>query len=261
MKKHYALFFLILAGCSSHQNVQNQNFPTDSELEEKVISRIDELNARPSWFKESDVFKIADGNVISLGASVIPGDHRVDAAIRIAQSNAKAGICSAIEQRLDYVFQNAQEGTAIDSNQVRFIGAEACKMTTSSIRNGKIYWEKVASRRDSGERFSQYKVFATVQMTESDLKLAILEVINKSAGKGGLSKDFAKKLEQHWDQFTKPENTLNASEEKKSPSREVSTENGIDQSPENNNSEAMAPQPVYETVTKKSSPRMRRKIK
>jgi len=202
------ILLVIACGCSSNQNVQNSNFPDDSELEEKVISRIDDLNSRPSWFKESEVFKIQDGNVVSLGSAVIHGNHRVDAAIRIAQNNAKGGICGAIEQRLDYVFQNAQEGTAIDSNQARFIGAEACKMTTSSIRNGKIYWEKILSKRDTGERFTQYKVFATVIMSESELKAAIIEAVNKRAGKGGLSKDFAKKVDQHWEQFTKPEATM-----------------------------------------------------
>jgi hypothetical protein len=252
---------LFAYGCSSNQNVQTPNFPTDSELEEKVISRIDDLGSRPSWFKESEVFKVADGNVISLGAAIIPGDHRVDAAIRIAQNNAKSGICSAIEQRLDYVFQNAQEGTAVDTNQARFIGAEACKMTTSSIRNGKTYWEKVASRRDTGERFSQYKVFATVQMTESDLKLAILEAINKRSGKGGLTKDFAKKVEQHWEQFTIKENTEAAFEENTPASREVSSEEGIDLSNQNNNSEVMAPQPAFETVTKARTQRVRRKMR
>jgi hypothetical protein len=261
MKKMIVPTLLLLAyGCSSNQNVQNPNFPTDSELEEKVISRIDDLTSRPSWFKESEVFQVTDGKVISLGASVIPGDHRVDAAIRIAQSNAKAGICSAIEQRLDYVFQNAQEGTALDSNQTQYIGAEACKMTSSSIRNGRIYWEKIASRRDSGERFSQYKVFATVQMTESDLKLAIMEAINKRAGKGGLSKDFSKKVEQHWEQFTKPENSEISPEEKKDTSREVSSEEGIDLSSQNI-SEVMAPQPVYETATKTPSQRVPRKVR
>ena len=239
MKAYFALFLILLGGCSTNPTLQNANFPTDSELEEKVISRIDDLNSRPAWFKESEVFKVVEGNVISLGSAVIPGDHRVDAAVRIAQNNAKAGICSAIEQRLDYVFQNAQEGTALDTNQARFIGAEACKMTTSSIRNSKIYWEKVSSKRDSGERYSQYKVFANVLMSESDLKAAVIEAINKRAGKGGLSKDFAKKVEQHWDQFTKPENstTGNHTEDAKE----------VISPPE---PESITSQPVYETVTK-----------
>lgn len=220
---------LIACGCSSNQNVQNSNFPDDSELEEKVISRIDGLSSRPSWFKESEIFKIQDGNVVSLGSAVIPGNHRVDAAIRIAQNNAKGGICGAIEQRLDYVFQNAQEGTAIDSNQARFIGAEACKMTTSSILSGKIYWEKILSKRDTGERFTQYNVFATVIMSESELKAAILDAISKRAGKGGLSKDFAKKVDQHWEQFTRPEE---AAAEEVDKSSKIIPEEKLNENPE-----------------------------
>lgn len=208
MNNKITLMLLILAyGCSSNQKDLNTNFPAESELEEKVISRIDGLSSRPTWFQESEVFKISEGNVISLGSAVIPGDHRLDGAIRIAQSNAKMGICSSIEQRLDFIFQNAQEGTNLDSNQTHYIGAEACKLTTSSLQNGKIYWEKVVSKKDSGEKYSQYKVFATVMMKEDELKKAILKVANNHAGKGGLSKDFADKVNEHWDQFSKPDNT------------------------------------------------------
>lgn len=189
------LFLLTLAvGCSTQ--------PKKIDYSEQVISRIDSLSERPDWFKESESFKITDGEVYSLGSTSIPAEHRLESAIRIAQSNAKASICSAIEQKLEYFFQNAEEGTTLDTNQVRFIGSEACKLSSSSLKNDKVYWEKVSSIKNSGDRQIEYRVFATVKMNESELKTAILEAIKKREGKAVLSKSFLNSVENNWEKLT-----------------------------------------------------------
>lgn len=194
-----SVIFMGLAGCSTTPAPR----PNTPEAEpDRVISRIDDLKERPQWLTESEPFKIENGSVISLGSTTIPGDNRVEAAYRIAENNAKASIAGAIEQRLDFIFQNAEEGTAMSSTQARFIGAEASKLVTSSIRPGKRYWEKVASTSDTGQRTTTFKVFSTVSMPESEFKQAVMEAIKKARGQGGISADFAKKVDAHWDQFT-----------------------------------------------------------
>lgn len=195
------LAMIFLFSCGS--TVKN---PTKAEIEpDRVISRIDELSSRPDWLKESEPFRIEKGAVISTGMTTLPASDRVEAGYRIAQNNAKAAIAGAIEQKLEFVLQNAEEGTSVNSTQVRYIGAEASNLITNSIRVGKNYWEKVASTLDSGERQTQYKIFSTVTMPEDDFKKAIFEAIKKAQGKGGISKDFAKKVDQQWDKFV--ENT------------------------------------------------------
>ena len=167
---------LLFAGCSS--SVKN---PTKSEIEpDRVVSRTDELSSRPDWLKESEPFRIEKGIVVSTGMTTIPGSDRVEAAYRIAQNSAKAAIAGAIEQRLEFIFQNAEEGTSINATQARYIGAEASNLVTNSIRVGKNYWEKVASTQDSGERTTQYKVFSTVTMPEDDFKRAIFDATSSS---------------------------------------------------------------------------------
>lgn len=198
MKKMILLTALVLAGCSSKPTT-----PTPENTPDQVLSRINDLNSRPSWLNEEKSFEIKEGSILSLGQTTIPADNRVEAAYAIAENNAKSAICSAIESRLDFVFQNAEEGTSIDSTQVRRIGAEACKITTSSIRPGNRYWEKVAMTSDSGERVTRYKVFASVIMPEVDFKRAVLNAVKKQEGKGGISQDFSKKVDEHWDNFTK----------------------------------------------------------
>lgn len=191
-----ALLFLFSCGSA----VKN---PTKSEIDpDKVISRIDELSSRPDWLKESEPFRFESGNVYSLGSTTIPGEDRVDAAYRIAENNAKAGIATAIEQKLEFIFQNAEEGTQIGSDQARYIGAEASSLITSSIRIYKRYWEKVAMTQDSGVRTTKYRVFSTVTMPEADFKTAVMNAIKKAEGKKGLSKNFSEKVDKHWDKFT-----------------------------------------------------------
>ena len=197
MKYLFICTAIALAGCSS--SVKN---PTKSEIEpDRVVSRIDDLSSRPDWLKESEPFRIEKGAVLSTGMTTIPATDRVEAAYRIAQNNAKAAIAGAIEQKLEFIFQNAEEGTSVNSTQARYIGAEASSLVTNSVRIGKNYWEKVASTQDSGERLTQYKVFSTVTMPEDEFKRAIFEAIKKAQGKGGISKDFAKKVDAHWDKF------------------------------------------------------------
>ncbi|MBS1983224.1 MAG: hypothetical protein JST16_03550 [Bdellovibrionales bacterium] len=196
-QSHHVLIFSALAllgACSSHP-------PSPENQEDKVLSRANDLKERPSWIDETEPFKIENAQAVSLGLTTIPGDHRVDAAYRIAENNAKAAIASQIESKLSFVFQNAEEGTSGDSSQARFIGAEASEMLTSSIKPGRRYWEKVATTTDSGARITKYKVFVTVTMAESDLKEAVRRAIAKREGGGQLSANFSKKVDEHWDKF------------------------------------------------------------
>lgn len=197
MKIRYLIMMVALAGCSSAP----QN-PTSENTRDVIVSRIDDLSKRPDWLKEGEPFTVKDGTVYSLGVTSIPSDHRVEAAYRIAENNAKAAIAHAIEQKLEYVFQNAEEGTTIDASQVRYIGAEASSIMTSSLRVGQRYWEKVAITKDSGERVTLYKVFTRVSMPEQDFKKAIVDALRKQQGKGGISADFAKKVDTQWNRFT-----------------------------------------------------------
>ena len=186
-----------LTGCGT--SVKN---PTTAETDpDKVISRIDGLSSRPDWLKESEPFRFENGNVYSLGSTTIPGEDRVDAAYRIAENNAKAGIASAIEQKLEFIFQNAEEGTQIGADQARYIGAEASSLITSSIRPSKRYWEQVATS-ESGTRKVKQRVFSMVSMPEADFKKAIINATRKAEGKVGLSKGFSEKVDKHWDKFT-----------------------------------------------------------
>jgi len=128
---------LFVTACSSAPKQSTPEHDPDV-----VLSRIDNMKERPSWLKESEPFRIEGGSLLVLGMATIPASDRVEAAYRIAENNAKAGVSSAIDQRLDFIFQNAEEGTAAGAVQSRYIGAEASKVVTSSLRLKYRYWEK-----------------------------------------------------------------------------------------------------------------------
>lgn len=192
---------LLAAACSSAPKTEMEKTVANNIGEERIISRIDEMKSRPDWLKESEPFRVEGGKVLSLGQTTIPASDNLAAAYRIAESNSKAGISHSISQRLDYVFQDAQEGTALDSTQSRYIGATASQLTTSALKTSKRYWEKVAVVQEGGQVAVQYRVFVLAEMDETQFKTAVLDAVRKAQGKQGISAEFAKKVDQHWDRF------------------------------------------------------------
>lgn len=189
-----ALSVLACAACSS------------VSMKDQVIARSDDLSSRPEWVKDSETFTVSKGTVYMLGSTTIPATSSPDRAYRIAENNAKQGLSSAIEQKLDFVFQNAEDGTEIGSDQTRFIGMEASKLVTSAIRPSNRYWEKVVTvtGANADDKAVVYRVYARVAMPEKEFKKAIERAIAK-AQKKGLSADFAKKVDAQWDRFTAEE--------------------------------------------------------
>ena len=181
---------LTLAACSS--------LPKD-----EILARSDNLTSRPKWANEEKTFTIENKIVYVLGTHEMPvAGKRLETGKRSAALNAKKGIANAIEQKLNIIFQNAEEGDEMGAEQARFIGAEASKLVASSIRPAGVYWEKVSRVIDAdGNRDLIYRIFARVQMPEADFKKQIEEAIKRNAGKQGISADFAKKVEENWNEM------------------------------------------------------------
>jgi hypothetical protein len=170
-------------------------------MPDTVISRSDDLRARPSWVQESNPLRFESDKVTSQGFAQISADGNLNAAYRICFNNAKSGIASAIEQKLEFTFQQSSQGTDIDSTTAEFIGAEMASLTTNAMRNASQYYEKIASTQESGERKFFYKVFCTAQIPIQDFKRHLYAAIRKAEGKGSISQDFKEKVDKQWDRF------------------------------------------------------------
>ena len=181
-------------GCSTTPQSGDTDWQPD-----RVIARIDSLESRPDWLRESEPFRVEDGRIIALGETEIPTDHRLDAAYRIAANNAAATISGAVEKKLEFIFQNVEEGTGPNARQTRYIGAEATRLVTSFFRPGKRYWEKVVAPSDSGQVVARYRVFATIELEESEFKKAILKAVLRQEGKPTISKELSEKALKQWE--------------------------------------------------------------
>lgn len=169
-----------------------------SGLQDKVISRSDDLSSRPSWAKESTPLTKKGSDLYFLGQARIPAEKaNISMGYRIAENNAKNTIASAINQNLTYMFQNAEEGTSYDANQVQFVSTESAKALMSKAIVSDRYWEKVLSTVNAEEDKEMfYSIYSRVKISEADLKKAIDRTLNKNKG---ISEDLKKKAAQQWD--------------------------------------------------------------
>ena len=199
---------ILLASCTSTI--------TSSITDDKVISRSDSKSSRPSWIKEETPLTSDKNYLYFLGQAKLPAEKaNISMGYRIAENNAKNTIAGAINQNLTYIFQNAEEGITIDTNQIQFVSTESAKAVMSMALPSERYWEKVLSTVDAnGNKEMFYSVFVRVKMKESDLKKAIDRTLNENKG---ISADFKKKVDQQWDNMVKeqyPEEVKTATTEK-----------------------------------------------
>ncbi len=176
-------------------------------MSDKVIQRSDNLSSRPSWVKESTPLTKKGSDLYFLGQARIPAEKaNVSMGYRIAENNAKNSIASAINQNLTYMFQNAEEGTSYDANQVQFVSTESAKALMSKAIVSDRYWEKVLSTVNAEEDKEMfYSIYARVKISESDLKQAIERTLNKNKG---ISEDLKKKAAQQWDLMVNEQYTI-----------------------------------------------------
>jgi hypothetical protein len=193
---------MTLAACGSvSHKTDSAELKSPENMPDVVISRSDALKSRPNWIQEANPFRIENDKVVSQGFAQIPSEGNLNAAYRICFNNSKSAIASAIEQKLEYTFQQSSEGTELDSTTAQFIGAEMSSLTTNSMRNSGQYYEKVATTLDSGERKSYYRVFCTTQIPIQDFRRHLHAAIQKAEGKGSISQDFQQKVDSQWNQF------------------------------------------------------------
>ena len=185
-KKIFVVFLFLLSSCSN--------------FSEKVIARSDNLSKRPKWVKDSKVFSEDKEYIYITGSSKLNSNNaNINMGYRIAENNAKIQISSAIEQKLNYIFQNAEEGTNIEQNQVKFVSGEASKLKVSGIYVNDRYWEKVLSKSNDDSNI-YYNIYSRIKISKENLKKAIDNTINKNTNK--ISKEFKQQVDKHWDELT-----------------------------------------------------------
>jgi hypothetical protein len=187
------LSLIVLQACSSTP-------PVKGYQDDETLSTVNN-SRQPDWADETKPFVIKSGKVYSIGVTTLRGSDRPEAGSRIAENNARANFAKAIENRMEFVFQNAEEGTDTDSGQnARYIGSEVSSLTSHSMTVEGHWWKRYAQSQEDGSRKIYYKVYSMVAMPESDLRKAIDAAINKVPEKK-LSQSFQAKVDAQWDRF------------------------------------------------------------
>lgn len=160
---------------------------------------------RPSWIDTKNPFQIKGGYVFALGQTVTPPGAGIEEGYIIASNAAKEEICKATEYRLDFIFQDSEEGSSVDHKQIKDIGMEVCNDAASHTKPGRRYWEKVMTTASNGDRVVVYRVFVTDVIPEKKFMSLVSGAIKKHEGKGNIPKDYVKQFRKRWARFAQGE--------------------------------------------------------
>lgn len=186
------LAMCLLQACSS---TSMKGFDRD-----ETLSTLND-SSQPDWADESHPFVFRLGKVYSLGVTTLHGDERPEAGMRISENNARSNVAKAIEDRMEFIFQNAEENASLDSTQAHYIGSEVSSLTSHSIRIEGHWYKRFAQSQEDGSRRILYKVYSLVSIPEDDLKRAINDAISGKINKHKLSQDFQGKVNSQWESF------------------------------------------------------------
>ena len=187
-----AMTIVALSACSS-PGVKNYH-------KDDVLSTANDTS-QPDWADETKPFAIKDGKVLSVGVAWIRGDEIPAAGARVAANNARSNIAKAVENRMEFVFQQGSENFLMDSQTAKFIGSEVSRITSSSMREESTWWARVAQSQEDGSRTIRYKIFSLVTMPEADFKVAVQRALDGSNRERRISSEFKTQLSKQWDRF------------------------------------------------------------
>lgn len=192
-KKLIVLIPFVLFACSST--------PTVKGYEKDVVLETLNNSSQPEWADESRPFSVQSGKVMSVGVTILRGEDRPEAGFRIAENNARANFSKAIENRMEFVFQNAEENASLDSQSAHYIGSEVSSLTSHSMRISGQWYKRYAQSQDDGSRHIYYKIYSLVTMPEDDLKKAISDAVAGKVAEHKLSETFQGQVNKQWDRF------------------------------------------------------------
>jgi hypothetical protein len=197
MKNLILVTALVLSGCSSSPQINGVKYEKD-----QVLSTSGD-QSEPQWAEDGETkpFIFKDSKFYSVGIATIPGSDRPEAGLRIAENNSRAALAKNISNKLEFIFQNAEQGTGYES-EAKFIGSEFTSLTTSSIQLEGHFWKRIAQVQEDGSKRIFYKLYALSSMSEPEMKSAIYKAIHDGENQHKISDGFRKQVDKQWDNLT-----------------------------------------------------------
>jgi hypothetical protein len=193
MNKYFLCLVFTLSACSSTPRTA---IDLDHIGDEKIIQTF----GKDDSLKSAQPFRLDGHRYVSTGFTSIPGDHRPEAAIKLATASARAMIGKTISSRLEAFQQSTSEGTA-DSLQLREVITESSKLDTSEWQPGKVYYEKVKVVSESGVPRLEYRVWAEVTIDEDTFKHEVLDSLRNRQSKTKTSQAFQQAVDKNFNKL------------------------------------------------------------
>ena len=181
--------------------IQLEGCETEQIKGDVVISRSEGPTEGPAWTSESETFRIRNGQCISLGFALIPGDGDLKVGRARAEASSIAGITHELEGRLRTI-------SKLSEDQISNISFSAGEFLTS--KEQKDYWEKIDHTEANGQHTETYKYYVETIVSEKNLEIATKkavvlaendaseEKISKEVGKAILSQNPSSLASPHW---------------------------------------------------------------
>lgn len=179
----FLLVFLVGYGCSTTGDF------------ERVVSRMDGVDEKPKWATLSNIVHTKNGKMYALGVIEAGSDAKIHALSRIADNNARVEISKQVENSIDTILQNAEEGVD-GTNLARFIATEVSSLKSRDISVESRYYQKVLRTDENGEKSLVTQMYSLVSIPEITLRKLIKERV---ANNNQISEDFKLKIDKQLD--------------------------------------------------------------
>ena len=147
--KHFILFLpmVMLSACSSAPKNDGNTVDLSRIGQEEILQKY----GKDDSLKSADPFVVKSGVVTATAMVTIPGDHRPEAGIKMAQAQGTATLATTVERRIETALQVSSDVTnrilddLVAATQPRFM-----RVTAKFYVRGGIFTNVVAEHRKAG---------------------------------------------------------------------------------------------------------------
>lgn len=198
----FTIGILFLTACSSTPKNDGNTIDLSHIGQEEVLQKF----GKDDSLKTADPFVVSGGMVRATSMVTIPGDHRPEAGLKMAQAQATATLATTVEKKIETALQVASEDTSQSTVQMRDLIAQSSNLVANDFRPGRTYYEKVRVIGDNGVPHTEIRCWAETVAEEAVFKRHLIDSIRKHEGKASLSAEMSKAVDAQWSRITGTDN-------------------------------------------------------
>lgn len=195
MKAVCALLLVTLVSCSSKSPDTHKDMVYEPD---KVLGRSDELEKRPEWVKESVNVVEKEDHIAFIGFSEVPGDSRVTAAYKMADSEAKGSIASKLRSEIFKLVETSDTGLKMEDQKLESLIQDMSEVELKNVDVKDRYWEKVQRTASDGKKSMVMKVFSLIEVKKDELQKLMLQKAKESDAPSDMKNKVEEAIRAQW---------------------------------------------------------------